>query len=150
MVAKFLREGEAVTRVDLEIFGLITLSSKWQCCTTPRPADMLYTPSAYDRAVRQPTSCRYFSSLRMNCVAQVSQHQILVFIISAMKRLSYNLLRKCVFGFDFQFPNRYPVKLLLDKTCYRWTNTGINGHAKDINLQMIGLTQYYTLRAQKV
>ena len=39
-------------------------AEQWQCCTTFRPADM-FTPSAYDTAVWRPTSCRYFSSLRM-------------------------------------------------------------------------------------
>ena len=47
------------------------LLEQWQSWTTFRPADT-FTPSAYDTAVRRPTSCRYFSSLLRRAG---SQHQ---------------------------------------------------------------------------
>ena len=50
--------GKSVSRVDLEIFGPKTLYD-------PAACRYVNTPSAYDTAVQRPTSCRYFSSLRM-------------------------------------------------------------------------------------
>jgi len=50
-----------VTGVDLEIFGLITLSNGsdiWPC-------RYINPPAAYDTLVRRWSTCRYFSSLRI-------------------------------------------------------------------------------------
>jgi len=42
-----------------------SLSLEWKTLYDPAACWYVNTPSAYDTAVRRPTSCRYFSSLRM-------------------------------------------------------------------------------------
>ena len=46
-------------------YGKGSLPLEWKTVYDPVACRYINTPSAYDTAVRQPASCRYFSSLRM-------------------------------------------------------------------------------------
>ena len=78
--------------------GKGSLSLGWKTLYDPAACRYVNTPSAYDTAVRRPTSCRYFSSLRM-----ISRHAGFLASAELLVLHLYLLFYYCTSNIDCQY-----------------------------------------------